>query len=740
MKKTLLLLLFPLVSIISCSQVKQTNSPLNLGFEKYEQSRFSGWDNFGNGNYKIAMDSVIVKSGKQSASIEFTQDNSDFKALAFTLPGNYEGRKITLSGYIKTENVTDGYAGLWMRIDPSVAFDNMNARGIKGTTDWQKYEVTLDMNPDRTKQIVVGALLVGKGKMWIDELAVSIDGKDIKGLKPIERKKFPADEDKEFDKGSKVSSISVDKSQLENLKALGLIWGFLKYYHPAVADGKYNWDYELFRILPRIQKAENKKDRDAVLVNWINSLGAFKEGKDKIKAAANIKLMPDLDWITGSGFSNDLASLLLKIKNAKRPEEHYYVGFLPRGAGNPDFRNENSYTDMHFPDPGFRLLTLYRYWNIIQYYFPYKNLIQEDWKNVLIEFIPRLINTKDSTEYTLAVQELIARVHDTHANVWGNKALSDYRGRRYAAVEVTFIEEKPVVTGYYNEKTGKETGLQKGDIITSVNGRPYQDIVKDQLKYRAASNYPTQLRDIGMDFLRARDSVISIEYEREGTKSKMLLKTYPEADINIYRKYQNSDTCFKIVDNKIAYINNGTLKGAFLPGIWKAVEHTKGLIIDGRNYPSNFPIYYLCDYLMPDSRPFFKATIGSIETPGAFYMGQARSAGKKNNNFYKGKVIILLNEVTQSSAEFHAMAYRTHPNAVVIGSTTAGADGNVSQFNLPGGINTMISGIGIYYPDGRETQRVGIVPDIEVKRTIKGIKEGKDELLEKAIELINTPR
>jgi len=55
---------------------------------------------------------------------------------------------------------------------------------------------------------------------------------------------------------------------------------------------------------------------------------------------------------------------------------------------------------------------------------------------------------------------------------------------------------------------------------------------------------------------------------------------------------------------------------------------------------------------------------------------------------------------------------------------------------LPGSLKTLISGIGINYPNGEETQRVGIVPDIEVKPTIKGIREGKDELLEKAIEII----
>jgi C-terminal processing protease CtpA/Prc len=110
--------------------------------------------------------------------------------------------------------------------------------------------------------------------------------------------------------------------------------------------------------------------------------------------------------------------------------------------------------------------------------------------------------------------------------------------------------------------------------------------------------------------------------------------------------------------------------------------------------------------------------------------------GKSNSGYYKGKIIIIVNETTQSSAEYHTMAFRTAPRAKVIGSTTAGADGNISRISLPGGVSTMISGIGVYYPDGKETQRIGIVPDVEVKPTIKGIRAGKDELLEAAIRLI----
>jgi hypothetical protein len=68
-----------------------------------------------------------------------------------------------------------------------------------------------------------------------------------------------------------------------------------------------------------------------------------------------------------------------------------------------------------------------------------------------------------------------------------------------------------------------------------------------------------------------------------------------------------------------------------------------------------------------------------------------------------------------------------------VGSTTGGADGNVSPVPLPGGLRAAISGIGVFYPDKRPTQQVGIVPNVEVRPTIAGIRAGRDEVLEAAV-------
>ncbi len=134
--------------------------------------------------------------------------------------------------------------------------------------------------------------------------------------------------------------------------------------------------------------------------------------------------------------------------------------------------------------------------------------------------------------------------------------------------------------------------------------------------------------------------------------------------------------------------------------------------------------------------PFVKFTIGNVDNPGEFNFTSDINIPSQGNT-YKGKLIVLVNELTQSQAEYTAMAFRAGDNTTIIGSTTAGADGNVSSIFLPGGLRTMISGIGVYYPSGEETQRVGIVPDIELKTTIQGTREGRDEFLDKAIEIAN---
>lgn len=126
-------------------------------------------------SYEMGLDSAVQKDGKVAATIKSIDANIDgFGTLMSTsLPDQYLGKRIRLSGYLRTKDVSD-WSGYWMRVDggdPLVAleFDNMHDgktdRSVTGTTDWKKCEIVLDV-PQAASGIAFGALLVGTGQIW----------------------------------------------------------------------------------------------------------------------------------------------------------------------------------------------------------------------------------------------------------------------------------------------------------------------------------------------------------------------------------------------------------------------------------------------------------------------------------------------------------------------------------------------------------------------------------------------
>jgi len=395
---------------------------------------------------------------------------------------------------------------------------------------------------------------------------------------------------------------------------------------------------------------------------------------------------------------------------------------------------------MTYPDDGFRVLSLYRYWNMIRYYFPNTDIMDKDWDNVMTEYLPRFINAKDELSYEIAALQLIGEIQDTHANLWGGgDVFGSTKGDLRPPFKVKFIEDRLVIVDYYNPEMQDDIGLRIGSVLTKINGIPVEAIVKEKLPYYPASNLPSKLRDLSNDILRSDTNTISIEGVYGTTSFKKELPLFPIDQLNYYSWYRRGepDPTYKMLDNNIGYISLANVQQDDPEKMMDAFKDTKGIIIDIRNYPTSFMVFSLGKYLVPSGVDFVKFTKMNLNNPGEFTYTRSLSNGTKSaKNVYQGKVAILVNELSQSQAEYTAMALRVAPKATVIGSTTAGADGNVSTIFLPGGLRTMISGIGIFYPDGSPTQRVGIIPDIEVKPTVKGIMEGRDELLDKAIEVI----
>lgn len=716
------------VPVLAQTIVSRVNVQQSLGFEDQTSAALAGWHYNPSGT--VSADNSVFHTGRWSVRLQRnSQSAGDFSVITRTLPVDFQGGTVELRGYLRLKDVSAS-AGLWLRQDADgqvVAFKNMQAQQVNGTRDWAQYSITLPIN-SHAQQLYFGVLISGTGTVWADDLELLVDGKPIADASPASAKpSLPLDH--EFDSGSHIALSSLTPIQVSNLVTLGRVWGFLKYHHPAITSGQRHWDYELFRILPAILAAPDRAHANDVLLDWIGKLGLVPPCSPCVPApSGNLDIKPALDWIHDRSILGEHLSQRLEFVYAARSGKQFYVSTVP-GIGNPSFDHELRYTQLALPDPGYQLLALFRWWNILQFWAPDRDVAGQDWPAVLAEFIPKLALAKDKEAYQLVLFELIARANDTHANLWSSLAVRPPVGDCSLPVTLRFVDNKPIV--YRTDSA--DSAFQPGDILNSLDGVSIQTLIGKWAMYYADSNDDARQRDLAANITRGICGAASVEIARSG-RTVQIPATRTRAKQNFATHDLPGDT-FRMLTPELAYIKLSSIKAADLAADFDKAKNTKGLIVDIRNYPSEFMPFAMGAYLATKPMHFVTFSFADLANPGTFYFGDGPLIAPGPVH-YGGKVAILVDEISQSSAEYTAMALRAMPDAVVVGSTTAGADGNVSSIPLPANLNTMISGLGVFYPDHRPTQRIGIVPDVVVRPTIQGIADGRDEVLEAAMRLI----
>jgi len=693
-----------------------------------------GWGGGPPGTF--AVDGQIVHGGRWALRIERDEKSpGGFTSVTKMIPIDFAGTSLELRGFLRTQEISQ-FAGLWMREDSdsgSVAFDNMQRRQLKGTTEWTEYSVTLPLDK-AAKRLYFGVLAAGVGKVWADDLRLLVDGRPIENEPRIELPKTVLDLDREFDGGSRIALRNLSAIQVANLAMLGKVWGFVKYHHPLIAAGKRHWDYELFRVLPKVLAAADARAARSSVSQWVASLGDMPGCTTCTSLQeSDLQLRPPSTWLTDDALGSELAGMLRAIqRNRPADQRQFYLSLVP-AIGNPSFDHEMAYATLTLPDAGYQLLALYRLWNIIEYWFPYRNLLERNWDDELTAFIPRIALAGSVDVYKRELLAFIARIHDTHANLWSSLDARPPVGACSIPVTLRFIENQMVVT----EATASPSAsaLQRGDVVTALDDVPVTALIERWAPFYAASNQPTRLRDIAASMTRGACGAVTIRVlrgnERLAVKAERV--TGPPPGPAPRRTHDRTGETFQKLSLEIAYLKLSSVQASQAAGYIEAAAGTKGLIIDIRNYPSDFVVFALGSHLVDRSTEFARFTVGDPANPGAFHWRGTPLSLIPTAPRYTGKVAILVDESSVSQAEYTAMAFRCAPNAVVVGSTTAGADGNVSPIPLPGGLQSMISGIGVFYPDKRPTQRIGIVADVEARPTIQGIRSGRDEVLEAAL-------
>jgi Peptidase family S41 len=735
MKIGVLIAFFLAVSapVLAQPTVSRATLQQSLGFEDQTSTALTGWYAYPPGT--VSADDNTAHTGRWSVRLQRdNQSPGNFSVITRNLPVDFKGGTVELRGYLRLQDVS-GNAGLWLRQDGEgqmLSLENMQSQQVKGTHDWTQYRITLPINP-KAEQLLFGVLVSGTGTLWADDLELLVDGKPIAdaSLAPAN----PAlSEDHEFDSGSGIFLNDLTPVQISNLATLARVWGLLKYHHPAVTSGQRQWDYDLFRILPAVLAAPDRAHANVALLAWIEKLGTVPPCGPCIAApSGDISIRPALDWIHDRSLLGGPLSERLESIYANRTGKQFFVSTAVGGTRNPNFDRERAYPQITFPDPGYQLLALFRWWNILQYWAPDRDVAGQDWPAVLADFIPKLALAKDKGDYQLALFELIAKANDTHANLWSVLAARPPVGPCALPITLRFIGNKLVV---YRVDLMDGT-FKPGDILDKLDGASVQSLIDKWAVYYADSNDAARQRDLAASLTQGACGPASIEISRNDRPAQ-LAATRTELKHTFATHDEPGDT-FRLLSPEVAYIKLSSIKAADLPAYFDKAKNTRGLIVDIRNYPSEFMPFAMGAYLATKPTSFVTFSFADLANPGAFSFGDGPLI-EPGPVHYGGRVAILVDETSQSQAEYTAMALRAMPNAVVVGSTTAGADGNVSSIPLPGNLSTMISGLGVFYPDHRPTQRIGIVPDVIVRPTIQGIASGRDEVLETAVHLIDGSR
>jgi hypothetical protein len=165
------------------------------------------------------------------------------------------------------------------------------------------------------------------------------------------------------------------------------------------------------------------------------------------------------------------------------------------------------------------------------------------------------------------------------------------------------------------------------------------------------------------------------------------------------------------------------------------LQATKGLIFDMRGYP-NGTQYDIAGRLTDKSIELtLPMWLPLLFEPGAVTRHDFHPPERivPRASPYRGKTVMLLDDRAQSQSEHTALVLRAVHGTIFIGTATAGANGEGSNFTVPGGIFVGMTGVGVRHPDGRQLQRIGVLPDVPVHPTIEGIRAGRDEVLERAV-------
>jgi C-terminal processing protease CtpA/Prc len=596
----------------------------------------------------------------------------------------HRGRQIRLEAALKTDvRGTGNQAQLWLRVDRPDGqrgfFDNMIDRPVTATT-WGTYGIE-GYIADDAERIAFGAFLFGEGRAWLDAVRLLVRENDADEWTPV----------------------PIENAGFETGEA-GAVpepWGTgaRGYRFETTEADAFEGDRSLVIASPEPEPEEPAEP-------LFERRPAPGEAVEKLLGRGLVAHVP-LALYSRNGQT-------LRPDNAPRPDAL-------------DAALEKIVLDSLTADyPPLRYADVIIAWNVFQHFYPYFDVVDADWDAVLTEALRRAASDEDAVDFLTTLRWMVAQLGDGHVSIW-YPVEAEQAGLPLLVEEI----EGEVVIVAVSESA--DACFERGDVVARLDGVPANKIIADTKPLISGSPQWKTVRALGLFGRGERGTMASLGLRRpSGTVTCEVVR-----DIDGRLGEERPET-IEEVSAGVHYVDLDRAEMADLRAMAPTLAEAKGIVFDLRGYPNgNHDVlrhltreplrsaqWQVPQQIYPDR----EGLIG-YDTTGRWTLPPAEPT-------FPGEIVFLTDGRAISYAESVLGIVEHYGLGVIVGQPTAGANGNTNPFTMPGGYRLSWTGMRVLKHDGSQHHLVGIRPTIPAERTIAGVRAGRDELLEKALDVI----
>lgn len=668
----------------------------------------------------------------------------------------YAGARVRLSARLQAEGPAGARAQMWLRVDRDGdqlgALDNMGDRPVLPSRDadaWTEAVIELEVTDD-AKSLALGFLALASAKVRVADVTIC----------RLPRQILPAFE---------TSRAPLTDRERDNLVAAAKLLAYVRFFHPSdEAAAVKAWGHVAARALvaaaPATDAADLARRLQAAFAPLAPTLVVWAGDEAPSLPPPPAEATQRLYWehrgaggLAPAGAGNVYRSRRrhAAVSTADVQAEHaacfvdkalgggvvcrlpvrVYAdddGTLPRpllAEPAANWRIAASLPRLEVRDRSTRLAAVALCWGVMQHFYPYFDVVTTDWDAALPEALQRAAVDPDARALLTTLRTLVAELHDGHGNVFQPELMP----RTLLPLEFGFAGDDLVVMATRSTTVG---AVRPGDVVVALDGTPaatYLDAMARTIS-AATDGWRRQVEARSLPASFVDRAVVTLRLRRPGGD---------EYEVDVHTVDASSlapvaprkPTSGTEVAPGIVYFDLDGAETAELDKLMPALAAAKGIVFDLRGYPGSAGhalLGHLTDEVIQSAR-WHVPIVTLPDREGWTFDETGRWTILPTAPRLRAEVAFLTGSGAISYAESVMGIVEHYRLGEIVGAPTAGTNGNVNPFDLPGGYRVAWTGMKVLKHDGSRHHGVGIQPTVPVEPTPQGIAAGRDEVLERAL-------